>query len=154
MLFPDFKNNFTKIVRNEINRLLEKATMPYYMSSSEILKFVNYSKTSALIINGDDGIDQGLLELLEITETSNPNVDGFELIASRKKRSPQKISERKDVDKLNNLELQMELLQSLIGSKNESTSVENKKRLVERVKTFVTELCKSTITNTNISKCC
>lgn len=40
------------------------------MSSSEIVKFVNYSKTSVLIIDGDDGIDQGLLELLETTDNT------------------------------------------------------------------------------------
>ncbi|KAJ6638595.1 hypothetical protein Bhyg_11332, partial [Pseudolycoriella hygida] len=35
--FNDFKENFTKIVRSEINRLLENPTMPYVPSSETIL---------------------------------------------------------------------------------------------------------------------
>lgn len=128
--------------------------MPYYVSSSEIVKFVNYTKTSYQIINEDDGINQGLLELLETTENSNQNMENLDAVQSepikslRKKRSAKVIDSK--TDKMN---LQLQVLEGMIASKNESISSDGMKRLVEKVKTIVTRLCNdSSFTYAKFSK--
>ncbi|XP_037027027.1 uncharacterized protein LOC119067871 isoform X2 [Bradysia coprophila] len=137
-LFASFKENFTKIVRNEINRLLENPTS--YIPPLEIVKFVNYSKTSHQIISEDDAINRGLLELLEMTENREyAKQIRSEPIASRKKRA------LKDIDsKTERMNLELQMLEKLIQSKNETESVDAMKRLTEKVKTFVTRLCNGT----------
>lgn len=128
--------------------------MPYYVSSPEIVKFVNYSKTSHQIINEDDGINQGLLELLETTENSIQNTEYLDPVqsepieSSRKKRSVKAIDSK--TEKIN---LELQVLEGMIASKNESTSSDGMKRLVEKAKQIVTRLCNdSSFTYANFSE--
>lgn len=153
--FTNFKDNFTKIVRNEINRLAEDPTKAYYVSASEIVKFVHYSKTSSQIINEDDAINRGLLELLEAIEnrsiqnTENVNqMQSEPMKSSRRKRSVKEVDSQ--IEKIN---LELQVLERLIESKNASESVNAMKRLLDKVKTIVTRLCNdSSFTYANFSE--
>lgn len=199
-LFTDFKEKFTKIVQNQINRLLENTATEDYVASSEIVKFVNYSKTASQIINEDDEINQGLLELLESTENSTPDTENEEpfqskvIKSSRNKRTVKEVEiERinqglleplettengtpdmeneepsqtemiessrnkrtvKQVEsKVQRINLELQVLERLVQSKNESASVDAMKRLVEKATTIVTRLCNdSSFTYANFSK--
>lgn len=128
--------------------------MPYYVSSSEIVKFVNYTKTSYQIINEDDGINQGLLELLETTEISNQNMENVDPVPSEPIKSLRKKRSAKVIDsKTERMNLELQVLEGMIASKNESISSDGMKRLVEKVKTIVTRLCNdSSFTYANFSK--
>lgn len=93
------------------------------------------------MINEDDAINRGLLELLEMTENreyARQQVQSEQITVSRRKRAVKEIDIK--IDKIN---LELEMLEKLIRSKNETESVDAMKRLTEKVKTFVTRLCNS-----------
>lgn len=116
--------------------------MPYYVSPTELVKFVNYSTTSYQIINEDDDINKGLLELLETIESSVQNRENLmdapigTILSSRRKRSVKDVDSKTEI-----INLELQFLEGLVESKNEATSVDGMKRLVEKVKTIVTRLC-------------
>lgn len=128
--------------------------MPYYASASEIVKFVNYSQTSQRIVNEDDGINQGLLELLETSENSLQTAENPEIVQSEPVESSRKKRSVKGIDsKTEKINLELQVLEGMIVSKNESISADGMKRLVEKVKTIVTRLCNdSTFTYANFSE--
>lgn len=108
------------------------------MAPSEIVKFVNYSKMSSPIISEDDAINRGLLELLEMTENREyaKQVRAEPIDRLRKKRDLKEIDMK--VDRIN---LELQVLETLIQSKNETLSVDAMKRLTEKVKAFVIRIC-------------
>lgn len=138
-----------------MNRLAESPTKAYYIPTSEIVKFVQYSKTCSQIINEDDDINRSLLDLLETTENNGiqntetvNETDSESIESSRKKRSVKEIDRK--IEKIN---LELQVLQSLVESKNESESVNAMKHLVERVNSIVTRLCNdSSFTYANFSE--